>query len=399
MGEIKILLKNCKLIIEGEEVLKDILIYNGKIENIGNNLESKTKIIDVNGKIVLPGLIDPHVHFRDPGLTHKEDFLSGSKAAAAGGVTTFIDMPNTIPPTTTIDLLNEKRKLAEKSIVNFGFHFGGANDNLEEIKNVTNVASTKIFLNVSTGKLMLEDDNLIQDIFENSKLVSVHAEDEQVERAINFAKKSNTKLYLCHISQKSEFDMINNSTYYNLFVEVTPHHLFLSEEDVSDFNIMKPELRSKKDQDFLWIAIENDLVDTIGTDHAPHLVEEKLEKTTYGVSGIESMLPLLLDAYNKNKISLQKIQDLCCENPARIFGIKNKGIIKVGFDADLTIVDLDLEKEVKKEDLHTKCGWTPYQGKVLKGWPIMTIVNGNIVFENNIIHEDIKGKEVIFDEN
>lgn len=389
------LLKNCRILDGGMEKVVDILIDNFKIKNIGQDFSYDGKIIDLEGKYVLPGLIDPHVHFRDPGMTQKEDFYTGSKAAAAGGVTTFLDMPNTVPPTTTKKLLNEKRELAKRSVVDFGFHFGAAIDNLLEIKYADNIASTKVFLNVSTGKLMIDDDGMLDKIFSNSKIITVHAEDEQVKRSINFAKRNNSRLYLCHISQKSELDMIKQSLYERLYVEVTPHHLFLTEKDKSYLNMMKPQLRSKDDQEALWKAISDGIVDTIGTDHAPHLMDEKKGNETYGVPGIETMLPLLLDAANKGRISLAKVQELCCENPARIFGIKNKGRIKQGYDADLVVVDMNKEKKVRNENLYTKCGWSPFDGKTLKGWPVMTIVRGNIVFGNGKILDN-QGMEVEF---
>lgn len=343
----------------------------------------------------MPGLIDAHVHFRDPGLTHKEDFKSGSEAAARGGVTTFIDMPNVSPAMVTRKLLEERRELAKKSIVDYGFHFGASPEDIDEISKAKNVASTKVFFNISTGKLMITDDKALESIFQASKIITVHAEDEQVERAINIAKKTNKPVFLCHVSQKSELDMIKKSGYKKFFVEVTPHHLFLTEADKSYLNIMKPPLRTKADQDALWQAIQNGEVDTIGTDHAPHLESEKKEKETYGVPGIETMLPLLLNAHNEGKISLNQIQKLTSENPARIFKIQHKGFLKPGFDADLTIIDLNLKQKVKKEHLKTKCKWSPFEGKVLKGWPITTIVRGRIVYNQDKVLDN-KGREVEF---
>jgi len=415
------LLKNCKIIENDDEVVKDILIEEGRIKNINENIDYGGRVIDVGGKHVLPGLIDPHVHFRDCELAYKEDYLTGSMAAAAGGVTTILDMPNTIPATTTVALLNEKRKLAEKSVVNYGFHFAAAIDNIEEIKKAQELgcaASVKLFMNLSTGKLMIDDDEKLKEIFENSRLIAVHVEGDKVKQAYELIKNTNNKLYYCHISSKREIDFIktikslknsknflghkkSQSDFFvssNIYVEATPHHLFLTEEDDnSNFTKMKPSLKTKEDQEALWNAIENGLVDTIGSDHAPHTIEEKKKEIIYGVPGVETTLPLLLDAYNKNKISLKKIIELTAENPAKIFGIRNKGKIKKGYDADLVVVDLELEKEVRNENLFTKCGWSPFNGLKLKGWPIMTIVNGNIVFENRKIN-DIKGMEVSFNE-
>lgn len=391
----KILIKNGR-IFEGDELVKkDILIENEFIKKIEENVdENVDRIVDINKKIVLPGIIDPHVHFREPGMEYKEDFFSGSKAAAKGGITTILDMPNNDPLIVTIKNLEIKRELAKKSVVNYGLHFGASvDDNIEEIKNAKNIASVKVFMNVSTGKMLIEDDNLLKKVFINSKLVTVHAEDGMVNKAVELTKECGNKLYLCHISQKSEIDYIRKNKTDKIFVEVTPHHLFLTKDDDKDnFTKMKPNLRNKEDQEALWQAINEGLVNTIGTDHAPHTKEDKIEEV-YGVPGNETVLPLLLNAVNDNKLSLKKLVELTSLNPAKIFGIKNRGKVKEGYYADLTIIDLNLEKEVKNEELLTKCGWSPFNGWNLKGWPVMTIINGNVVFDNGKIN-NIKGKEV-----
>jgi len=385
------LLKNCT--VDGANT--DIQIDDGKIKKVGQGLAG-AEAIDLAGRHVLPGIIDPHVHFREPGMTHKEDFYTGSCAAARGGVTTFLDMPNTVPPTTTVALLEEKRKLAQKSIVNFGFHFGGT-DNISEIKRAKNIASVKVFMNISTGKLMIKDDDVLRRIFSSAKLVTVHAEGEMVDKAIAIAKECGCRLYLCHISQRSELDVIRKEKTKSIYAEVTPHHLFLSEHDVQDgFQKMKPELKSVLDNEALLSAINDGLIDTIGTDHAPHTVGEKMqEEYPYGVPGIETMFPLLLDAVNHGQLTLAHVQKLCCESPARIFGIKNKGFIKPGFDADLVIIDMDEVREVSEEEILSRSGWSPFSGRSLKGWPIMTIVGGNIVFDGEI--HDNKGREVEYE--
>lgn len=395
------LLKNCRTLEAGKEIICEILINNGKIEKIGHDFKvgDETETIDLKKLWVLPGVIDPHVHFRDPGMTHKEDFYTGSRAAVAGGVTTFIDMPNTIPNTITVESLEEKRKLAaEKSLANFGFHFGGAIDNTDEIKKATNVASTKVFMNLSTGKMMIEDDEKLKEIFKASKIVTVHAEDEMVDKAIEIAKETETKLYLCHISTRDELDVIRDEKDENLFVEATPHHLFLSDQDDRDnFTKMKPPLRTVLDSEALLGGVNDGLVDTIGTDHAPHTVGEKMgDEVIFGVPGIETCLPLLLNEVNNDTISMQRVIDMCATNPAQIFGIKNKGKLAPGYDADLTVVDMDLVKTVDENELQTKCKWSPFEGRELKGWPVMTFVNGNVVFNCGEIYDDNRGKEVEF---
>jgi len=397
---VELLIENCRLMSNGGNVIRHILIRNGKIKKISKD-KLKSKItVDAENNFVIPGIIDPHVHFREPGLTHKEDLFTGSVAAAAGGITTFLDMPNTNPPTTTVKLLKEKLSLGEKAIVNYGFHFGAAVDNLSEIpKAKKKTASTKLFMNLSTGKMMIEDKNLIENIFDASKMVAVHAEKEKVAEAVAYSKKTDTPLYLCHISLKDEIDFLKKAKNKKIFVEVTPHHLFLTEKDFKKqkgFADMIPSLKSQEDQDTLWKAIEEEIIDTIGTDHAPHTKAEKKKKDyPCGVPGCETALPLMLDAVNKGKISLTKVVRLMSSNPAKIFKIKNKGAIKEGYDADLVIIDMDKKKKIVNSKLYTKCKWSPFEGKILKGWPVTTIVGGNIVFDNTGFY-DIKAKEVVF---
>jgi len=392
------LIKNCKILEKGKLTEKNIFIEDHKIASITDDIITAEEVIDAKGMIVLPGMIDCHVHCREPGLTQKEDFFTASKAAAAGGVTTIIDMPNTKPATTTVELLEQKRELAKKSVVNYGFHFGSTMDNLNQIKNAKNIASVKLYMNETTGDLMINDDTWIAKIFENSKKISVHAEKEIVEKAVKFIRHTKNKLYLCHISKESEINYLKKHKLKNkVFVEVTPHHLFLTEEDKSklgNFALMKPELGNKQDQNALWEALKNGLIDTIGSDHAPHTAEEKKE-TRFGVPGLETTLPLLLNAVNNKKLSLQKVVELVAENPAKIFGIKNKGLIQEGYDADLVFVDMELEKEVKNEELFTKCKWSPFNGLKLRGWPVMTMVRGNLIYDNGKINY-IKGEEVEF---
>jgi len=397
----ELLIENCRLMSNGGNVIRHILIKNGKIKKISKSKLKCKNLVDAQNNFVLPGIIDPHVHFREPGLTHKEDFFTGSVAAAAGGITTFLDMPNTNPPTTTMKFLKEKISLADKSIVNYGFHFGAAVDNINEIPKAKNkTASTKLFMNLSTGKMMIEDRHLIEDIFEASKMVSVHAEKEKVAEAVSYSKKTNTPLYLCHISLKDEIDFLKKAKNKKIFVEVTPHHLFLTKKDFKkqkSFAAMIPSLKSQEDQDSLWDAINTGVVDTIGTDHAPHTKAEKRKKDyPCGVPGCETALPLMLNAVNNDKISLTKVVRLMSSNPAKIFKIKNKGSIKEGYDADLVIVDMNRKKKVRNSKLYTKCKWSPFEGKLLKGWPIVTIRGGEIIFDETGFY-DIKAKGVVFD--
>ena len=419
------LIKNARLsTIDNEYDIKDIYIKNGKIYMIEDKIEKSEvakdifkdleagleatmtlDVLDLKGeRYLIPGIIDPHVHMRDPGLTHKEDLASGSRACAKGGITTFIDMPNTIPTTTDLEALNNKKKIAStKSVVNYGFHFGGtADDNSGEIPQ-EGIASTKVFMNISTGKMLVEKEEVLKNMFLNSKLVSVHAEGEMVEKAISYNEKYGQKLYLCHISNEKELEIIRKYKKINekeFYTEVTPHHLYLSEEDVKGKDEMllrmKPELKKSSDLKALWVGINDGTIDTIGTDHAPHLLSEKLEKITFGIPGVENSLSLMLDAVSKGKITLAKLIELMAKNPSKIFGIKDRGEIKVGNYADLVIIDLKESFKLNNEDTVSKCGWTPFDGYRGKGKIETTIVNGKIVFNGNEIIENI-GSEIEYE--
>ncbi len=405
----------------------ELLILNDKIDKISEsfseeeirNIEKneKLEIIDLKGKTVMPGVIDVHTHMREPGITAKEDFATGSRACAKAGVTTFYDMPNTIPTTTTLEALRDKKRLAsEKSIVNYGFHFGGSrNNNIDEIKKVLEVKeanTVKIFMNVTTGEMLIEDEDILKNVFKNSKLVLVHAENEMIDKAVKYNKNYGNGIYVCHIPSKEELKKVLeakknpelNTEKHPVYAEVTPHHLFLNEEirESTDRNKMllrmKPELRTKKDNEFLWKALNNGEVDTIGTDHAPHLISEKLEKITFGMPGVETSLALMLNAYNEGKVKLEMIQKLMSENPAKIMKISKRGKLEEGYYADVIAVDLDKEWTVGVDDtIESKCGWTPYENWKLKGKNVLTIVNGKVVYQNNKFNDNLEnGKEVEF---
>ena len=402
------IIKNAKTI---NNKTVSIIIENEKIKKIdldNNYLNYKDdNIIDANYNYVISGIIDPHVHMRDPGLTHKEDFNSGSKAAARGGITTFLDMPNTIPNTISKEnLLSKKSMMIGKSYVDYGFHFGGSKtDNSDDIKNIINdAASTKIFFNASTGNMLVEDDKILEKLFEVSKIVTVHAEDKMVDKAISIAKKTNTPLYLCHLSLESEINSLKKAKDSRMIIygEATPHHLFLNIEDVNknDKNKMllrmKPELREKKDNEALWKAILDGTIDTIGTDHAPHLISEKMEKLTFGIPSVEHSLELMLKKVNDNTIDLQLLTKIMTENTSKIFGINNKGLLQENYDADFVIIDLNDNSEIEEKDIITKAAWSPYLGFKRGGKVITTIVRGNIVYNNGVFSDTIIGKEISY---
>ncbi len=443
-------------VVTPEKIYKaDVLVRDGAIvkigENIGDSFEGKK--YDLNGKYILPGLIDVHVHFRTPGLTQKEDWETGSKAALAGGVTTVLDMPNTVPPTTNQKTLDEKKMMVgEKSLVNYGFYLGATKENLAEIKNIKNVAGVKIYMGSSTGNLLVDDkEHLEKFMAESGKLLAIHAEtescilegmknhpdhhdpkvhslirspecaEEAVSMALELSKKYNSRVHVCHASTKKELDVVrkfkNASKLENqmkkneshdekdnsrVSVEVTPHHLFLNDTDYERYgNLIKvnPPLRSAQDQEALWQGIRDGLIDMVATDHAPHLMEEKrqeYDKVPSGVPGVQTMLPLLLNAVNEGKLSLEKVVELTSANPAKLFGMKGKGEIAVGMDADFAIVDMNLLEEVCHHYLWTKAHWSPFHGWFLKGWPVMTFVNGELMYEWRETFGKTLGKELQF---
>ncbi|MEI6857814.1 amidohydrolase family protein [Psychrilyobacter sp.] len=416
------LIKNARINTVGNEYeIKDIYIKDGKIAEINPDINSlniikeiflssdenikKLEIIDLKGeKYLIPGVIDPHVHMRDPGLTHKEDLYTGSRACAKGGITTFIDMPNTVPTTINLQALQNKKELASiKSLVNYGFYFGGTSTDNSEIIPSKGVASTKVFMNISTGKMLVEKDEVLKNIFLKSKIVSVHAEGEMVEKAITYNEKYGKTLYLCHISNKKELDIIRKNrekALKKIYTEVTPHHLFLIENDVKGKNEMllrmKPELKTTDDVEALWKAINDGTIDTIGTDHAPHLLSEKLEKVTFGIPGVENSLPLMLNAVSEGKITLSKLIELMSKNPSKIFGIKDRGEIKKGYYGDLVIVDLKEKFILENKTTLSKCGWTPFDGYTGYGKIETTIVNGKIVYNKNQIIQNT-GSEIEYE--
>ena len=400
------LVKNCKLVVENnQDIIRDILIEDGVITKIDENIQAEGHdIVDAQSNYVLPGIIDVHTHMRDPGLTHKEDFTSGSKACARGGVTTFIDMPNTIPVTVTEKaLMDKKDMMVGRSYVDYGFHFGGSKkDNSEEIKKVLDkVASTKIFLNMSTGDMLIENEKVVENIFRESKIISVHAEEGMVEKAIEFCKKYDKELYLCHLSKASEIELLKQAKAegVKVFGEVTPHHLFLNVDDVNATERskmllrMKPELKEKSDNEALWKALADGTLDSIGTDHAPHLIEEKFAKLTYGVPSVENSLEMMLNGVKENKITFERLIEVMCKNPAKIFKIKNKGDIAVGYDGDLVIVDINDNSPIKDDKVITKANWTPFENCNRGGRVLTTILRGEIVYNKGNFN-GIHGREV-----
>lgn len=336
----------------------------------------------------LPGLIDPHVHLREPGATQKEDFETGTKAAIAGGYTTVLDMPNNPTPTVTQKALQEKINLATGRIfADVGFHFGASKESIQYFPQIQDkVFGLKLYMNHTTGELLIEDEAILEEIFSKwtkEKPVLVHAEAETLEKAISLAKKFGNKLHVCHVSLKKEAEMIKKAKEKGLNVssEVTCHHLFLTEEDqkrLGPFGMMKPPLRSKEDQNALWEGIKDGTVDMIGSDHAPHTKEEKLgEKVPNGVPGLETSLPLLLTAVSDGRITIEKLIELTSINPRKVFNVPEQ---------EDTYTEVDLEEQYTiNEKLYTKSGWTPFAGMKVKGKVKKVVLRGQLVFDGQNI--------------
>jgi dihydroorotase len=408
-------LKNCKLYNKSGNYY--IGIKDGKIATISKNPKENDVEIDIKGNIVLPGLIDPHVHFRDPGLTYKEDFKSGSLSAANGGFTTVIDMPNTIPLTNTYKNYEKKLKIAkDKSVVNFKLH-GGFN-NLCEMKEIVkfNPPSFKVFLDLESDESLnriFKDLGTLKKETKYNGLVTVHceekkivdecsqrfkksekaidysyarpiiAEDESVKKAISLSKENNLKLHICHLSSKRSLEIAKEkSKYQTISWEFTPHHLLLDNDAYNKYGTIvktNPPLRGKKDKITIKDICKNSI---IGTDHAPHTLEEKNLGTwdsKPGIPNLETTLPLLLTEVNKKNLPLELIPKILSENPNKIFGFKNKGKIAIGKDADLTVIDLKKEGKIDLDDFYTKAKYSPFEGYSYKGQSVLTIVNGKTV--------------------
>ena len=414
----------------------DILISNGKISDIGSLSDIEVDhTIDASDKYVVSGIIDPQVHFRDPGLTHKEDLNTGSMSAAAGGITTFFEMPNTNPSTITIEKLNEKYQTAnQKSLVNYSFFLGATPDNIDEIKKLEGNCGIKIFMGSSTGDLLVDNDIALEEIFKlSNRVIAIHGEDEKIlkdsanlikgeafsnhtkarpveaaveatTKAINLALKYEKRLHVLHLSTAEEVKIIREHKATGLITcETTPQHLLMHAPDIYDkigaFAQMNPPIRGKRHQDELWRGLLDGTIDCIATDHAPHTLDEKhlpYGQAPSGMPGVQTSLTLMLNQVSKGKINLKDVIKWMSENPAKIYRVKNKGAIKIGYDADITIIDMDKEKTILNNDMYSKCGWTAFDGEKTKGWPITTIVNGNIVYENEDLNLDVRGKKVLF---
>ena len=440
------LIKNAKIVSEGKIIEGDVLIDGEYIVEINASISSKsanTTVIDAEGKYLIPGLIDDQVHFREPGLTHKATIESESKAAIAGGITSFIEMPNTVPQATTQELLEQKFKIAaNSSYANYSFMFGGTNNNLEELlkTNPSNVAGIKLFLGSSTGDMLVDNEEVLEKIFSSTKmLIAVHCEDEATikknldtylkdygddipiefhpkirsekacylssSKAIALAKKTGARLHVFHLSTAKETALFTNKIPVEkkqITAEVCIHHLWFDDSDYKTKGTLikwNPAIKTKQDKEGLWKALLENKIDVIATDHAPHTKEEKAQVYTKAPSGgplVQHALPALLKAHSQGKISIEKIVEKMCHNPAKIFKIEKRGFIKIGYYADLVLFDISSPWTVTKENILYKCGWSPFEGTTFYSKITHTFVNGHLAYHNNVFHNTMRGKRLLF---
>lgn len=441
-----ILIKNATIVNEGKSFQGDLLIEGDRISDISESISVKsadTKVIDADGMYLIPGMIDDQVHFREPGLTHKATIATESKAAASGGITSFIEMPNTVPQATTIKLLEDKFDIAEKtSWVNYSFMFGGTNNNLEEILKVdkNKVAGLKLFLGSSTGNMLVDDPEILEEIFSKTDLlISVHCEDESTikantekyiaeygedipiefhpvirseeacylssSKAIELAKKTGARLHVFHLSTEKETHLFDNKkplSEKKITAEVCIHHLWFTDQDYKTKGTKikwNPAVKTQKDKDGLWKALNEDRIDVIATDHAPHTLEEKDNVYTKAPSGgplVQHALEALFEMSFKGRITVEKIVEKTAHNPAILFQIKDRGYIRKGYKADLVLVDPNAPWTVTKDNIAYKCGWSPFEGSTFKARVVYTIVNGAIAYDNGKYPAENRGERLTF---
>lgn len=442
----RILIKNARIINEGSIFEGDLLIEDRFIKEIGDSISAKPdfKIVDAEGNYLIPGAIDDQVHFREPGLTHKGTIESESRAAVAGGITSFIEQPNTVPNAVTQELLEQKyQRAAETSYANYSFMMGGTNDNLEEVlkTNPKNVAGIKLFLGSSTGNMLVDNEQVLEKIFSSTQmLIAAHCEDEATirrnleqykaeygedipvkfhplirsaeacyissSRAVELAKKTGARLHVFHVSTAKETELFTNKIPLEdkkITAEVCIHHLWFTDEDYEKRGALikwNPAVKTAADRDALWKALLDDRIDVIATDHAPHTLEEKKNPYTSSPSGgplVQHAVVAMFEAWHQKKISLEKIVEKMAHNPAKLFRIEKRGFIKEGYYADLVLVNPGLPWNVKKENILYKCGWSPFEGVNFKSRITHTFVNGQLVYNNFKVKEVRCGERLTFD--
>jgi dihydroorotase len=429
-----LILKGATVVNHDGAFVRDIAVKDGRIVDAGN----AAKVIDCKGLHILPGVIDSQVHFREPGLEHKEDLESGSRAAVMGGVTAVFEMPNTKPTTTTAERLADKvARAKDRMFCDFAFYVGGTRENIAEIATLENLegsAGIKVFAGSSTGDLLVEDDSGLDAIISRiSRRAAFHSEDEMrlrermshqiagdpsshhvwrdveaarlcTERLLEIARKYKKRIHVLHISTAEELPLL--AAHRDIAtVEATPHHLTLSADDYARLGTklqMNPPVREKHHREALWRAISSGLVDVLGSDHAPHPLDEKSKpypQSPSGMTGVQTLVPIMLDHVNKGHLTLERFVDLTSHGPNRIFGIARKGRIAEGYDADFTIVDMKRRETITNKWIESRCGWTPYDGFEVQGWPVGTMVRGRFAMWQGEIADQAHGAPVKFIEN
>ncbi len=413
----------------------DVLLEDGRILGVGVPAGAKDdEVVDATGMHLLPGVIDDQVHFREPGLTHKEDLRTGSRACAKGGVTTFLEMPNTKPTTTTVERLHEKLALAAgKCVVNFGFYVGATPDNVEELRKAKRTPGIKIFIGSSTGSLLVDGQEALERIFAETTLpICAHCEDEATvranserlgggqeyadhskirdhaaaviatKRAMDLAHRHKHRFHVLHVSTAEEAELVADHRGL-ITAEACPHHLLFDRSDyarLGSFVQMNPSVKDEADREALWQALREKRIQVVATDHAPHTLEEKQQpypQSPSGLPAVENSLALMLNAVHQGRVSLEDVVHWMCEAPARVWDIVGKGRIEEGYDADLVLVDLAKTAVVRNEEQVAKCGWSPWDGVELTGWPVRTWVLGQTVFADGKIDDSVRGQEVAFE--
>ena len=440
-----ILIVNAKIVNEGHVFEGDVFIKNGRIEIIGTGLTNHyaDKVIDAKGNYLLPGVIDDQVHFREPGLTHKGNIYTESRAAVAGGITSFMEMPNTVPNTVTQDLLAEKYEIGKKnSLANYSFYFGATNDNIDEVlkTNPQNVCGVKVFMGSSTGNMLVDNAKTLENIFSQvDMLIATHCEDEATIRenteiyrkkygenmpfdmhpdirsheaciisssmAVELAKKNNTKLHILHISTKDELELFDNSIpleQKRITAEACIHHLWFDRSDYDEkgaFIKWNPAVKDREDRDAIFNAVLDNRIDVLATDHAPHTLEEKQGNYFKAPSGgplVQHCLAAAMEFVKRGEMSIEKLVEKMCHNPAILFQVDSRGYIREGYHADLVIVDPEQPWSVDKSNVLYKCGWSPFEGQEFSSSVTHTIVSGHLAYENGKIDESKNGERILF---
>lgn len=433
----KLLIRNARIAHPDGSIFEGDLLCHGRvIERIASHISAHAdETLDAEEHLLLPGVIDPQVHFREPGREHKEDLGSGSRAAVKGGVTSYLEMPNTVPPTINQAALDDKlRRAAEKSVANYGFFIGATPDNLDELNRVNPACGIKIFMGASTGSLLVDKVEDLERIFANGRrLIAVHAEDEArirarsqqfkghadiavhseirdnqcawqaTELALSLSKKYRRRLHILHLSTREEVELLRQDKPAWVTAEVIPNHLLLNVNDYAALGSlvqMNPPIRRLEDNAALWAGLHDGVIDFVATDHAPHTLEEKRKpypESPAGMPGVETSLPLMLTEMQAGRCTLAEIQKWMCHGPAEAYGIRHKGKILEGWDADLTLVDMAHTRPVRDEEMFTKVRWSPFNGRMLTGWPICTIVGGSVAYDHGKIREGARGRPLSFE--